>query len=126
MKTTQNSVASPKTDIRKYFGNKPGNTTGSNITSETRTSLRQPSQDNISSDAVQTLMPNVPRNLEECSATQSTNQIVAGEETIQVQDSNQSDASNTKTFTSKQLGEGFDSGLRPDHRKHERHASDVV
>ena len=71
-------------------------------------------------------MPNVPRNLEECSATQSTNQIVAGEETIQVQDSNQSDAKKNKTFTSKQLGEGLETRLRPDQDKHERHASDVV
>ena len=68
----------------------------------------------------------MPVNVKECSAIQPTNQIAANDETIQVHDSNQSDASNTKTFTSKQLGEGFDSGLRPDHKKHEQHASDVV
>ena len=122
-----------KNDIRKYFGNTPGNTSVSNITSATRTSLRQPSQDNILSDAVRNHVPifqgknDIRRYFgKECNAIQPTNQIAAGDETTQVRASNQSDASNRKTFTSKQLGEGFDSGLGPDQEKFERHASDVV
>ena len=86
-----------KNDIRRYFGGTAGIRSCPNISSVLRTSLKQSSQDNISNDAVQTHIPNVPRNLKECSATQSTNQIVPSEETIQVQDFNQSDAKKNKT-----------------------------
>ena len=64
---------------------------------------------------------------EGCSEAQLTNQIIAVEETLEVQNFNQSvmSISNEKekfTFTSQQLGEG----LNQDQVKHERDASDVV
>ena len=68
---------------------------------------------------------------EECSDAQLINQIVAVEETLKVQNFNQSvmSISNEKekfTFTSQQLGEGLNTGLNQDPVKHERDASDVV
>ena len=78
-------------------------------------------------------MPKFMNNQREegCSEAQLTNQIIAVEETLEVQNFNQSvmSISNEKekfTFTSQQLGEGLNTGLNQDQVKHERDASDVV
>ena len=132
-KTTEGSESSSRNNIRKYFFNKTDRMTCPNITSDRTSLTKQPLLDNKPSDAVQTLVPNFMNNQreEECSDAQLTNQIVAVEETLEVQNFNQSvmSISNEKekfTFSSQQLGEGLNTGLNQDQVKHERDASDVV
>ena len=89
--------------------------------------------DNKPTDAGQTLVPKFMNNQreEECSDAQLTNQIVAVEETLEVQTFNQSEMTFNNenenfNFTSEYLGAGLNTGLCQDQVKHELDASDVV